>query len=89
MTKFEELKKQATVRVHSHGAFGEHESYDQLDVDKFYELVVLECVKEAKAGWQFNETAEYIKAHIPNCILIEMGLQQHCEIKGEEDVNPV
>lgn len=86
MSKIEQLKKQAMVRVHSHGAFGEHESYDQLDVDKFYELIVLECVKEARVCEQFNKSAEFIKAYTPNCILIEMGLPQHCENKGNQDV---
>ena len=39
----ERLMKQAMVTVHSHGAFGEHESYQQLDPVKFAELTATEC----------------------------------------------
>ena len=78
MTKFEELKKQATVRVHSHGAFGEHESYDQLDVDKFYELVVLECITEIRRLEEWNSSHD-LQCRIANCVLHKMELPQHCE----------
>ena len=39
--KFIEL---ATFIEHSHGAFGEHEAYDKLNVEKFAELIVKECL---------------------------------------------
>lgn len=39
----ERLMKEAMVTVHSHGAFGEHESYQQLDPVKLAELVAIEC----------------------------------------------
>ena len=45
--KIKELKRQATIKIQSHGAFGEPESREQLDVDKFAELIIRECIKIA------------------------------------------
>lgn len=39
----EELKKKATVKIDSHGAFGEYEAVYRLDPDKFAELIIKEC----------------------------------------------
>lgn len=41
--RIEELKRQCTVKVHSHGAFGENEFHDMLDVDKFAEEIIQQC----------------------------------------------
>ena len=41
--RLEELKKQAMYTVYSHGAFGEPENYERLDVNKFAELIIKEC----------------------------------------------
>jgi hypothetical protein len=41
--RIKELKKQAMVKVVSHGAYGESENYWHLDEDKFAELIVEEC----------------------------------------------
>ena len=38
-----QLKEQAMEKVHSHGAFGEHESYLKVDLDKFAEFIIAEC----------------------------------------------
>ncbi len=42
--KFKELKRQSTIKISGHGAFGEPESREQLDVDKFAQLIVKECI---------------------------------------------
>lgn len=42
--KIAELKRQATIKIRSHGAFGEPESREQLDADKFAELIIRECI---------------------------------------------
>lgn len=42
--RIKELKRQATIKIQSHGAFGEPESRQQLDVDKFAELIIEECL---------------------------------------------
>lgn len=42
--KIKKLKRQATIKIQSHGAFGEPESRQQLDVDKFAELIIEECL---------------------------------------------
>lgn len=47
--KIQELKERAMVDRQGHGAFGEPEFYKELDVDKFAELIVLECVRVAKS----------------------------------------
>jgi hypothetical protein len=41
--RIQELMKQATVEVRSHGAFGEPERYTKLDPEKFAELLIAEC----------------------------------------------
>ncbi len=41
--KIKELKRQATIKIQSHGAFGEPETWEQLDEDKFAELIIREC----------------------------------------------
>jgi hypothetical protein len=38
-----QLKEQAMEKVHSHGAFGEHEYYLKVDLDKFAELIIADC----------------------------------------------
>ena len=45
--KIKELKRQATIKIQSHGAFGEPESWAQLDADKFAELIIKECINIA------------------------------------------
>jgi hypothetical protein len=42
--KIKELKQKAQVKVYSHGAFGEDETYYRLDEDKFAELIIQECI---------------------------------------------
>ena len=42
--KIKELRKQATIKIRSHGAFGEPESREQLDEEKFAELIIEECL---------------------------------------------
>lgn len=56
-----ELKKQAMVKVVSHGAYGESESYWHLDEDKFAELIVLDCLSiiERRKGWIDNENKNH------------------------------
>jgi hypothetical protein len=41
--RIQELIKQATVEVRSHGAFGEPERYTKLDPEKFAQLIVRKC----------------------------------------------
>jgi hypothetical protein len=45
--QIQELIKQATVEVRSHGAFGEPERYTKLDPEKFAQLIVRECAEVA------------------------------------------
>ena len=42
--RINELKEQAKEKVISHGAYGETEIYWEINVDKFAELIVRECV---------------------------------------------
>ena len=46
-----ELKKRAMVKEHSHGAFGESESYWKLDEDKFAELIIKDAIDECRKEW--------------------------------------
>jgi hypothetical protein len=46
--QIQELIKQATVEVRSHGAFGETERYTKLDPEKFAELIVQECIAQCE-----------------------------------------
>jgi len=41
--RIKELEALAMEVEHSHGAFGEYEKYERLNVQKFAELIVLEC----------------------------------------------
>lgn len=41
---FNKLKAQATEIEYSHGAFGEPENYRKVNVEKFYESIVKECI---------------------------------------------
>jgi len=43
--RIEQLKLDSTIKVSSHGAFGESESYDEVDLDKFAELIIKECME--------------------------------------------
>lgn len=62
--KIKELKKQATIRIDSHGAFGEPESYEKLDIDKFIELLL----KEAEAKYYSEGYQAGINEGIRDCI---------------------
>lgn len=42
--RINKLKEQAKEKVISHGAYGETEIYWEINVDKFAELIVKECV---------------------------------------------
>lgn len=42
------LKEQAKEKVISHGAYGEREIYWEINVDKFAELIVQECMNLVK-----------------------------------------
>ncbi|HET8688522.1 MAG TPA: hypothetical protein VFM18_18065 [Methanosarcina sp.] len=61
---FEFLKEKCMVITMSHGAFGEPERREDLDVDKFAHSIVLECI-EIISGEPFGNTeaAEYLKKH--------------------------
>jgi len=49
MSKFlEKLKSVSTVTEYGHGAFGESERYQKLDVDKFAQNIINECVLAIK-----------------------------------------
>jgi hypothetical protein len=45
--RIENLLKQSMVTVNSHGAFGEPERHEEVDLEKFAELIVKECAKQA------------------------------------------
>jgi hypothetical protein len=60
MSKLDELKKLATERVRSHGAFGESESYDEINIDKLVKLVVLECAEIAYRASDRNTVSRAI-----------------------------
>jgi len=46
--RIKELEALATEIEHSHGAFGEYEKYERLNVQKFAELIIRECVGKVK-----------------------------------------
>ena len=46
------LKEQAKEKVISHGAYGETEIYWEINVDKFAELIVQECVRYFNEDYQ-------------------------------------
>jgi hypothetical protein len=43
--RLKELMNQSMIKVWGHGAFGESESYQDLDPEKFAELIVRECAE--------------------------------------------
>ena len=59
MSLIDDLKKQATVRVRSHGAFGENESYTEIDCDKLIALVAAECAKIAQEYPCYSNTDHF------------------------------
>ena len=72
-TRIQELREKAIVEVQGHGAFGEPEWYNELDEDKFAELIVKECAsiyEKIDNGNQHMGTSNYLKA-----------LQKHFGIK--------
>lgn len=66
--RIEELKKQAMYTVYSHGAFGEPENYERLDVNKFAEILLKEAeAKYFSEGYLAGKT-DGIKEGIKDCI---------------------
>jgi hypothetical protein len=67
--RIQELIKQATVEVRSHGAFGEPERYTKLDTEKFAELIIRECMSvadlpnNASGQWDHLLPSEVIGKH--------------------------
>ena len=64
MKRIEELKQEAMIKFAGHGAFGEPCSYDELDLEKFAELIVEECVSAIldgtnESGWYANKVKEH------------------------------
>lgn len=43
--RIRELVEQSYVKVRGHGAFGESETYHQVDLEKFAELIIQECAE--------------------------------------------
>lgn len=46
--QIKEIMSRSMVTVRSHGAFGEPERYDQLDLEKFAQLIIEECILAAE-----------------------------------------
>lgn len=68
--KIKKLKQQSMRTVQSYGAFGEPESYEQLDEELFAKLIIQECIfalEPINYSWHkkeyFADAAELIKEH--------------------------
>ena len=69
-----ELADQATIQEDSHGAFGEPTVNEYVDLEKFAELIIQECIKELEAtqvcdpytGEQFNYYNDVLADGIAN-----------------------
>lgn len=61
---FARLGELATYVERSHGAFGEPEHYERLDVNEYAQAIVLECANLI-SGEPFGHTeaAEFLKKH--------------------------
>ena len=79
--RIKQLKQLATEVEHSHGAFGEHERHYRLNVDKFAELIVKECIKvlgvTAKEADQQNT---YMGDDVPT-VVHQIALALHFGVK--------
>lgn len=66
--RINKLKEQAKEKVISHGAYGETEIYWEINVDKFAELIVRECVEVLRMvpydcdGPEFGDEVVYQEA---------------------------
>lgn len=70
--KIEKLKQEAQIKVYSHGAFGEDETYYRLDADKFAELIILECA---------NFVADQDENNFPSPVTISRRIKNHFGIE--------
>lgn len=70
--RINELKKQAMVKEHSHGAFRESESYWRLDEDKFAQLIVKDAINQCRQEWYDLNNAPK-KEDTPRAIGIRIG----------------
>jgi hypothetical protein len=66
--RLKELMNQSMIKVWGHGAFGESESYQDLDPEKFAELIVRECadlfeVEYGQSQVSGNDVAHTVKKH--------------------------
>ena len=64
--KIKELKQKAQVKVYSHGAFGEDETYYRLNTDKFAELIIQECVEVLRLELNRSFSAQTLETLIKN-----------------------
>lgn len=76
------------VTVSSHGAFGENESYQQLDVDKFAELLLAECLTRIRgtylANWdEIEDLSDFENGYTKGVQMCIKMVKQHFEIKEE------
>lgn len=73
--KIEELKQKSQIKMYSHGAFGENETYYKLDPDKFAKLIIEECIEVFKL-----ETERYIKSD--QISQIQLIIKKHFNLKS-------
>jgi hypothetical protein len=59
--RIQELKQQAQRKVISHGAFGETETYWQLDTDLFAKLIIQECLHIVGDGGEFASRPKLVE----------------------------
>jgi hypothetical protein len=58
-----ELAEQATIQEGSHGAFGEPTINEYVDLEKFAELIVAECIELAGNHYDARGAVNDIKQH--------------------------
>jgi hypothetical protein len=58
-----ELADQATIQEGSHGAFGEPTINEYVDLEKFAELIVAECIELAGNHYDARGAVNDIKQH--------------------------
>lgn len=71
--RINKLKEQAKEKVISHGAYGETEIYREINVDKFAELIVKECMDVLRQAW-YDENAKKVDDD-PRSVAIQVGMK--------------
>lgn len=96
--RIQELLTEATEVVHSHGAFGESERYEQVNYEKLAKLIIQDCLsacslieaqyhRQRKSAFDFTEKSIYGEGEAASG-LIKRHIERQFGVASRTNIEP-